>query len=335
MRAFVVSKRRHATVEDRPYPKPMPGEVTIQVKVVGICGTDAHIYEGAYTAQYPIVPGHEFSGLVAEAGEGVTGWEAGDRVTADPSLFCGHCPFCLTGRTNHCETFGAIGVTVPGALAEYVAVPAEKVFALPEGLSLEEGAFVEPLACVVYGMHRLQLKFGDRVLIFGAGSMGQQLIQAIACAGASELVAVDLSESKLALAKRFGATKVVVGKEAERELGPRNYPHGFDAVVDATGIPAVIQEALKYLGPTGKYLQFGVAPKDTEIKLNPFDLYHKDWTLIGSMAINQTFLQALEWLKEGRIDVKPLISRTIALEELGGFLGEPKEPDLLKVQVRL
>ncbi|MFQ5822798.1 MAG: zinc-dependent alcohol dehydrogenase family protein [bacterium] len=335
MKAFVISEPYKGRIEIIPYPKPKPGEIAIRVKRVGICGTDFHIYEGAYMARYPIIPGHEFSGIVDRIGESVIGWEIGDHVTVDPSLFCGQCQFCLTGRTNQCETFGAIGFTAPGALSEYVAVPAQKVFKLPETLSYEEGAFVEPLACVVYGMHRLQLKFGDRVLVFGAGSIGQQLIQAIARAGASELVVVDISEAKLSLAKKFGATKVVLSKDVEHELGKNNYPYGFDVVVDATGIASVIQQAFNYLGPTGKYLQFGVAPKNTEVKINPFELYHKDWTFIGSMAINQTFIQALNWLKEKRINVLALISKTIELEELPIFLAKPKNPVLLKIQIKI
>ena len=334
MQALVISKPYQCKVDELVYPEPKRGEVTIQVKSVGICGTDFHIYEGSYTARYPIIPGHEFSGIIDRIGEGVTEWNKGDRVTVDPSMFCGECQFCLTGRTNQCETFGAVGVTVAGAFAEFVAVPVQKVFKLPDTLSFAEGAFVEPLACVVYGMHRLQLNFGDRVLVFGAGSMGQQLIQAIARAGASELAVVDISEAKLSLAKRFGATKVVLSKDVEYELGKNKYPYGFDVVVDATGMPSVIQQAFNYLGPTAKYLQFGVAPKNTKVKINPFELYHKEWTLLGSMAINQTFIQALNWLKEGRINIMPLISETIEFELLPEFLAQPKNPNVLKVHIK-
>ncbi|HUU28831.1 MAG TPA: zinc-dependent alcohol dehydrogenase family protein [archaeon] len=335
MRAFVVKKPFQARVEEVRFPEPGPDEVTIQVERVGVCGTDFHIFKGEYIGRYPLIPGHEFSGTIERLGDRVTGFKPGDRVTVDPSLFCGRCRFCLTGRTNQCESFGAVGVTVPGALAEYVAVPVEKVFRLPDSLSFAEGAFVEPVACVVFGMRRLQLEFGGRVLVFGAGSIGQLLTQAIAHAGASELVVVDLEESKLALAEKFGATKTVLSKDAGRELGQAFYPYGFDVVVDATGVPEVIQQAFKYLGPAGKYLQFGVAPKEAEIRISPFDLYRQDWTLIGSMAINQTFLPALNWLREKRVDVVPLISETIELEQLAEFLARPKEKSLLKVQVKL
>ena len=334
MRALVISKPHVTAVENVPYPEPGPDEITIHVRAAGICGTDFSIHAGEYTASYPIIPGHEFSGVIDKLGGGVNGWMVGDRVTVDPSLFCGRCSFCVTGRTNQCSSFGALGVTVPGALAEYVRVPAEKVFKLPEALSFTEGAFVEPMACVVHGMNRLQLKMGDRVLVFGAGSIGQLLIQTIAKAGVSELVAVDVSETKLALAKEFGATNVVLSSRVEEKLHQERYQLGFDVVIEATGFSHVIEQALNYLGPAGKYLQFGVAPRNAYMKISPFDLYHKDWTLLGSMAINQTFLPALRLLAERRVNVAPLVSKTLELEELPAFLARQKEQNLLKVHVQ-
>ncbi|GIM46726.1 alcohol dehydrogenase [Collibacillus ludicampi] len=335
MKALVIEAPHQAVVKEVPYPKPGSGEVTIKVENVGICGTDFHIYEGEFITPYPIIPGHEFSGVIYEIGEGVTGLQVGDRVSADPSIFCGSCKFCLTNRGNHCENWNALGNTVNGSMAEYVAVPAKNVIRLPDTMSFEEAAFIEPMACVVHGMNRLHLQVGDRVILFGAGAMGQQLVQAISRAGASELVVVDVSEGKLDLAKKFGATKGVLSKDMDVELNRERYPYGFDVVVDVTGIPAVIEKAFEFLGPTGKFLQFGVTPENAKIQLNPFKIYHKDWTILGSMAINHTFLPAFHWLKEGRIDVKPLISKVISLEETVDFLSKPKDPDLLKVQIKL
>lgn len=335
MKALVIEGPRQAVIKEVPYPAPKYGEVTIQVKNVGICGTDFHIFEGEFISPYPIIPGHEFSGIIHEIGEGVTGLQLGDRVSADPSLFCGACEFCLTHRGNQCENWGALGNTVDGSMAEYVAVPARNVVKLPDSMTFEEGAFIEPMACVVHGMNRLQLQVGNRVLLFGAGAMGQQLIQSISRAGASELVVVDVDQEKLNLALQSGATKGVLSRNVGQELSKDFYPHGFDVVVDVTGIPAVIEQALDYLGPTGKYLQFGVTADNARIQINPFKLYNKDWTLLGSMAINYTFIPAFQWIKEGRIDVNPLISKIITLEEAVDFLAKPKAPNLMKVQIKL
>ncbi|CAM4156860.1 zinc-dependent alcohol dehydrogenase family protein [Paenibacillus alkaliterrae] len=335
MKALVIEGPRKAVIKEVPYPAPKRGEVTIQVKNVGICGTDFHIFEGEFISPYPIIPGHEFSGVIYEVGEDVSGFQAGDRVSADPSLFCGSCQFCLTHRGNQCENWGALGNTVNGSMAEFVSVPAGNVVKLPDKMSFEEGAFIEPMACVVHGMNRLQLQVGNRVLLFGAGAMGQQLIQSIARAGASELVVVDVAQEKLDLALQYGATKGVLSRNLEAELSKDNYPYGFDAVVDVTGIPAVIERALDFVGPAGKYLQFGVTADHASIRINPFKLYNKDWTLLGSMAINHTFIPAFNWIKEGRINLNPLISKTISLEETIEFLEKPKAPDLMKVQIKL
>lgn len=335
MRALVIEGPRQAAIRDVPYPAPKPGEVTIKVERTGICGTDFHIYQGEFISPYPIIPGHEFAGTVHEVGEGVTGFSVGDRVTADPSLFCGACPFCLSHRGNHCLHWGAIGNTVSGSMAEYVAVPAANAVSIPDSMTFEEAAFIEPIACVVHGMNRLQLQMGDRVLLFGAGAMGQQLIQALSRCGASELVVVDVSSSKLDLAMKWGATSGVLSDEVPERLGKHAYPHGFDAVIDATGIPAVIEQAFNFMGPAAKYLQFGVTPTDARIQLDPFKVYHRDWTIIGSMAINYTFLPAYHWVKEGRIATQHLVSKVISLEETVDFLAAPKDPDLMKVQIDL
>jgi len=331
MKALVVEAPHRAVVKEVPYPKPGPKEVTIKVKNVGICGTDFHIYEGVFIAPYPIILGHEFSGVIHEIGEGVTGFQVGDRVSADPSIFCGECEPCLNLKGNHCDNWNALGNTVPGSMAEYVKVPVKNVVKIPDSMTFEEAAFIEPMACVVYGMNRLEARAGDRIIVFGAGAIGLQLIQSLAHMGASELVAVDVNREKLDLALRFGATKAILSDE----LSPDQFPRGFDIVVDATGIPSVIQNAFHYMGKKAKFLIFGVTPKNSVLQLDPFQIYNNDWTIIGSMAINHTFLQAFQWIKSGRIDLKPLVSKTITLEEAVDFLASPKDPALLKVQITL
>ncbi|RPK07886.1 zinc-dependent alcohol dehydrogenase family protein [Priestia endophytica] len=335
MKALVIEEPYKAAIKEVPYPVPGKNEVTIKVKNVGICGTDVHIFKGEFLSPYPIIPGHEFSGVIDQVGEGVTEWKVGDRVTADPSLFCGECEFCLTHRGNQCENWGALGNTTDGSMAEYVKVPSRNVVKLGDSMSFEEGAFIEPMACVVHGMNRLSLKVGDKVLLFGAGAMGQQLIQSLKMAGASELVVVDIDQAKLDMALEWGATKGVLSQELEKYINSTTYPYGFDVVVDATGIPSVIETAMNYLGKTAKYLQFGVTPQNVQVTLDPFKLYNNDWTLLGSMAINYTFLPAYQWVKEGRIRVDHLITKKISLEETIDFLNGERDSSLFKVQVEV
>lgn len=334
MKACVVEKPGNVVVKDVPYPEPGPDEVTVKVEKVGICGTDIHIFKGEFISPYPIIPGHEFSGTIYELGSDVSDWQTGERVSADPSLFCGKCKYCLTNRGNQCENWGALGNTVDGSMAEFVRVPAQNLVKMPDPMSYAEGAFIEPMACVVHAMNRLQVQAGDRVLLFGAGAMGQQLVQAVSQTGASELSVVDLAQKKLDHALKKGATRGILSKEIDQVLTGK-YDRSFDIVIDATGIPAVIQQAFRYMGPTAKYLQFGVTPTDAKVEVNSFDLYNKDWTILGSMAINHTFLPAFEWIKSGRMDVNPLITRTIPLEELPEFFHSPPNNDDFKVQVQI
>jgi len=337
MKALVIEGPRRAAVREVPVPVPGDDEVLIRVSRAGICGTDVHIFRGEYLSPYPIIPGHEFSGTVVRVGKNVNRFGVGDRVTVEPNIHCGHCTYCLTHRGNHCDIWQAVGVTRHGAMAEYVTVPAKNAFKLPEGMSFAVGAFIEPMACVVHALNRLQPAAGTRAILFGAGAMGQQLVQALAHVGVADLVVVDLSEKKLALARRWGATRTVPGGELEREREAllTEFPRGFDIVVDATGIPAVIEQALEFLGPAGKYLQFGVTAKEATIRLKPFDLFNRDWTLIGSMATNNTFHAALQWAKAGRVELEPLVTKVIRLEDVADVLENGASPDDLKVQVEV
>lgn len=335
MKAFVINGPHNSEAKTVDDPTLGFGEIVVQVERCGICGTDTHIYQGDFLSQYPLIPGHEFSGVVKEVGEGECNISVGDRVAVDPSLFCGKCEFCLSGRGNHCVSWGAIGDTVNGAMAEYVKVPVENVFHLPDNLSFAQGAFLEPIACVVHGMNQLQLSVGQSVLLFGAGSMGQLLVQALSHAGAGELVVVDISKQKLELAGHFGATRGILSNELDVNLSHRRGHQGFDVVIDATGLPSVIQGEFSYLAPKGTFMQFGVAPVDATIAIRPFDIYHNDWKLIGSMAINHTYQSALNWMKAGRFDVNPLISDTIALDDLPEFFKNGKHKDTMKVQVSM
>lgn len=333
MKALVMEAARRPVVKDVPKPVCGPDEVVIQVKRCGVCGTDLHIFAGDFLSPYPLVPGHEFAGVVDEVGDLVSNFKVGDRVAVDPSLFCGKCKYCLTGRGNHCEHWGATGDTTNGAMAEYVVVPAITVFALPDHLSFAQGAFIEPIACVVHGMNQLQLTVGQSVLLFGAGSMGQLLIQALTHAGAGELVVVDVAQGKLDLARTHGATHAYLADQAQSRLAHRKGHLGFDVVIDVTGIPAVIQSEFQYMAPCATHLQFGVAPIEAKLEVSPFDIYHNDWRMIGSMAVNHTFQAALDWVTAGRFSTDPLISSVMRLEEMPEFFARGKAADVMKVQI--
>lgn len=303
----------YASVDD---PTCAPDEVVVQVEMSGICGTDLHIYRNEYMGEFPLIPGHEFGGRIVEVGRDVqTGVKIGDRVAVDPNLYCGHCTFCRKEQSNHCLNLQVVGVTRAGAFAEYVNVPAKACYAVPESLNNTQMAFIEPLACVVYGMSRLRVPPADSVLLFGAGPIGLLLLQAMRHSGAGPIIVVEKQPDRLQLAADLGATVTLEAgpnlDDALRELAP----HGFGVVADATGVPAVIENSFNYLAPRGQMLMFGVAPIGAKINVQPYEVFRNDWHIIGSFALCYTFQQAITWLETGVVNIDPLVSHTAPLAE--------------------
>ncbi|MCS6846409.1 MAG: zinc-dependent alcohol dehydrogenase family protein [Anaerolineae bacterium] len=333
--AVVFTQPGTISIERVPDPTCAPDEVIVKIAIAGICGTDVHIYRNEYLSKFPLIPGHEFGGTVVEVGSAVRDFKAGDRVAVDPNISCGQCEFCRSLQPNHCLNWRGVGITQSGAFAEYVAVPARVTYKLPDGLTDQQAAFIEPLSCVVYALNRIRVHPADEVLVFGAGPMGLLLIQALKHSGAARLVAVDKQSRRLELASQMGADHLLLGddlriKESLRDLAP----HGFHIVVDATGVPTVIEQALDYLRPRGQYLQFGVAPMTATINWRPYDIFRRDWTIIGSFALSFTFQQAIAWLLNGAINVAPLVSHTLPLSEFTLGFREFIEGKTLKVHLK-
>lgn len=308
-----------------------PDEVILEVTQAGICGTDLHIYHGEYMATYPLVPGHEFSGRVVERGAAVDYLHPGDWVAPDPNIFCGHCDYCRNEQANHCRNWQGVGITRPGGFARYVAVPARNCYPLPAELSPVQAAFVEPLACVAYALRRLRVWPGDRVLIFGAGPMGLLLLQALRHSGASTVTMVDKQTERLALAQQLGAAATFTAAETTALQDAAG--DGFDIVIDATGVPAVIEAAFNYLRPRGQFLQFGVTPTDATVQINPYLFFKNDWVLLGSFALCYSFQPAIAWLASGVIAVEPLLSHQVNFADFAAAFALFDQGQTLKVQL--
>lgn len=333
MKAVVFDRPYSVEVREVPVPEITEDQALVRVEAAGICGTDVHLYEGDFVPRFPLIPGHEFAGVVEKVGSNVKGFKPGDRVAVDPSVFCEHCYFCHQNRGNHCENWNGLGVTLPGAFAEYVAVPGKNLFPI-RNLSFAEGAFVEPLACVVYGQERARPRLGDEVLIFGCGPIGLLHLQLIRLAGAVSVTMVDKRPDRLQLARQLGAQHVVMADEGQQERLKSIAPYGFDVVIDATGVPKVVESAVQYVKSGGKLLFFGVCPNKSAITINPYEVYKRDLELIGSFALNKNFQAALNILESGAIDVKPLIGMTVNLEDFPKALqamAQGKAP--MKIQV--
>jgi len=306
-----------ATVDD---PAPAPGEVVVAVGAAGICGTDLHLLAGSLPpAVYPLVPGHEVAGKVVATGRGATLVNEGQQVAVDPSVFCGGCPQCRAGWPNLCANWGGMGITRPGGLAEYVAVPASWCEPLPEDLPTTHGALVEPLACALHALDRAGAVIGRDTLVFGAGPMGCLLAALFRHAGARSVSVVDPQEGRLQVAERLGATATAPAVDG------LTAPDGWHVVVDASGAVPAIEQALRVVRPAGRVVIVGVTPPDATARFLPYELYAKEVTVVGSMAILHSFGRARDVLTSGLFDPESLITHTFALDDVGTALDTMRQ----------
>ncbi|HEX3713097.1 MAG TPA: zinc-dependent alcohol dehydrogenase family protein [Trebonia sp.] len=329
MRAIVLDRPGSFRVAEVPDPAPGPGQIVVKVDACGVCGTDIHIMDGEFPpTPYPITPGHEFAGTVAAVGRDVAvDLPVGAKVAVDPSLYCGYCRRCRAGRDNLCENWAAIGDTVNGAFAEYVAVPAVNAHRLPDGLDGQLGAMVEPLACAVHGLRRLGPLFGDSVVLAGAGTMGLLLLQLLVHSGAGPVTVLDRVPERLEVARKLGAARTAAGLG---ELADDR----FEIAVDATGVPAVVDGVAGLLDRGGRLLVFGVTPAEATMSLSPFRVYNDEITVTGSMAILRSFAPAVELISNGAVDPRPLLSAPLPLDEFGAALGRVRAGQGIKWHIR-
>lgn len=332
MKALVFIEPGRLELRTLPDPKPDSGEVILRTGACGVCGTDVHIFHGEFIASYPVIGGHEFAGEIVELGDDSGEFKPGDRVAVDPVLPCGVCRFCKVGRFNQCKSLGATGVTKDGAFAELVTVPASNLYPIGD-LPYDEACFIEPLSCVLWGITMVGVEPGTTALIFGAGPIGLLLMQTIKHCGASSVTVVDLIHHRLDLAGKLGADRTHLDPSPEALLAEE--PDGYELVVDATGVPSVVEGAFQFIAPGGKLLIFGVCPPEGRISLSPFEIYRKDITIVGSFSLNKTFGAAHRLVLSGAIKVKPLLSHSFPLEELPRALDlVSKSAQSMKVQIR-
>jgi D-arabinitol dehydrogenase (NADP+) len=308
MESIIIQKPKEIILSERDIPEPNPGEVLIKVMASGICGTDLHIFKGEYLGNYPVIPGHEFSGVVTAAGSQVARFKAGDRVAVEPNIACDNCIHCLNNRQNFCLNWQAIGVTLPGGMEQYVTAPEKAVFNIGD-LPFEQGAFVEPLSCVVHGVERAQIKMGDQVAILGAGPIGDLILQMARLQGASHITVLENNPGRGKLAHQLGAD-IVVNRMEELKLNM------YDVAIDATGAIPVMNRTIDFVRNGGTVLLFGVPPSGKKMELEAFKIFQKGLTILSSFTSVRNSFQAINLLQTGQIQVEPLISHRLPLKEL-------------------
>lgn len=332
MEAVVFEGIRNATIQNVPIPGISPNDVLIRVEAVGICRTDLQIYEGQHSAEFPLIPGHEFSGIVEDIGESVTTVAVGERVTADPNIGCGKCYYCKINTQNHCENLQLIGETRDGAFAEYVLVPEKNVYNIGN-LSFREAAMIEPVASAAYALQQISVPIGADVLIMGAGPRGMLLMQLLKYAGASRVFMVEKLLSRAELARNLGADAVILADGSDVDSLEELAGVGFDVVVDSTGVAQVAEGMLRFARRCGTLLYFGAFSSDDTLYIRPEEISRKELHLYGSFASRHTFAPAIRLVQNKVVRVEPLLSHSFTLSQFEEALDTLEFGNSVKVQL--
>jgi len=338
MKAAVFEKVGVIKVKEVPIPEINDNEVLIQVKYTGICGTDWSIYNGWYSAdKLPMIPGHEFSGVIAKLGKNAKNLKVGDRVTADINMGCGTCFYCIRGEKLLCDSFTQIGIHTDGTFAEYVKAPWAQVHVLPENLSFEQGAFIEPVSCVIHSAKAMDARLGSSVAIIGCGLGVLHARMAVLRASAPVIIFGD-NRKRLKIAKEMGADYAIhIDDIADpmAEVMKITNGRGVDYAIEAVGSTKTYEQAFAMLRRGGKLTSFGIAGEQDVMNIRPFEFVLGEKKVTGSCAgVGADWPDAMTLIANGRIDPTPLFSMKIPLEDLEWALHElRKDPSLFKIFV--
>ncbi|CAN7330247.1 zinc-dependent alcohol dehydrogenase family protein [Devosia sp. LjRoot16] len=324
MRAVRLHAPERLIVEEVPRPTPGPHDLLVRVEACGICGSDRHMFRGEFPTTKPVTLGHEFSGLVEEAGAAVEGFRIGTRVTGDPNISCGACADCLAGRPNLCAGLSAIGVHRDGGFAEYVLVPAGQAVALPPGLDPLHGAFCEPVSCCLHAIDVARIAPGASVVILGGGVIGLLMVELALLAGAGAVVLSTRQAPRRALALQLGAHHAVDAGADPVVTIAALLPGGADVVFECAGVGETVRQSIAVARRGGTVVLFGVVPEGEQVALAPFELLTKELRLESAWLNPLTHPRAAELIAVGALSLDRLITRTIRLDEVpAAIAGTP------------
>jgi len=326
LKAAVFYGPKNVKIEEVKKPKPGPGEILVKTSVALTCGTDLKTYLRGHPAiRPPIIMGHEYAGVVEEVGQGVDWVKPGDKVVTVVSAPCGHCTYCKLGRFNMCEHLWdeILGFSINGAYAEYVRVPPRiarfGLYHIPENVSFEEAALLEPLSCVVRGCRLANIEIGDAVAIIGAGPIGLMHLMLAKLSGARKLIMIDISEDRLKFAKEFGADITINPRNENiiERVKEETEGLGADVVIEAVGKPETWEQTLSLARKGGTILLFGGCPSGTKVSFDTFTIHYRELTIRGSQHYTpQDTIRAFRMILSKKLSLRKLITGTAKLEEL-------------------
>ncbi|MBL9212199.1 MAG: galactitol-1-phosphate 5-dehydrogenase [Opitutaceae bacterium] len=322
MKALLLTAPSKLELVDFPDPSPAADEVVVRIRACGICGSDIHGWDGSTgRRRTPLIMGHEASGEIVATGPRVKAWRAGDRVTFDSTISCGTCRFCTSGQINLCENRRVVGVSPAeykqhGAFAERLALPDRILYRLPDNLPFEQAAMVEPVSIAVHAVQRTKIAPGSTAVVIGSGMIGLLVIQALRWAGATQVVAVDLADNRLELARQLGATHTVNSGRADvaAEVARITGGLGADTAFEVVGFTPTVNLALAVLKRGGTCVLVGnLSPQTQDFPLQA--VVTKELTLLGSCASAGEYPLCLDLIARGVIDVRPMIETVAPLAD--------------------
>ncbi len=333
MKAAVFTSPGSLAIAQLEDPSCAEDEVVIRVEVCGVCGTDRSIFRGEHPASTPVVLGHEYSGVVVEVGGAASGLTVGDRVAVDPNVVDGTCFYCRRGESNLCTGLAPLGISRHGGFAELSVLPARNAYRLPDEVSLEDGAMVEPLACCVHGIERAGVRPGDVAVVLGAGPIGCLLIQLARLAGASTILAIETDDARREHAVAAGADLVCRPEEAAQSLRDMREEVGADVVIEATGDPAAAQASFAHVRRGGTLLLFGVYPEPERLSVSPFRVNEDELRIVGSLNNPNAHQRAIDLLASGRIVLDGMVTHRLGLSALRAAMDRANFPAAGKITV--
>jgi L-gulonate 5-dehydrogenase len=303
------------------------GEVMVNVHAAGICAGDQYIYTGKNPyCVYPLIAGHEISGFVADVGMDVTGFTSGQHVVIEPFISCEKCYACRVGKTNCCSNLSIIGVHKPGGYADYVVAPVKNIHAVPHDMPLWKASMAEPITIAIHACYRGEVTANDVVLVMGCGPIGMNVIEVARERGA-KIFACDINPQRLEVAKFLGAEPLLSDEHLENKISDITNGEGMPVVIEAAGVPSVMEQAVNIVAAGGRVVILGLAKKGVTISLPGLDFTRKELTIHGSRTEAGDFPEAINLLHSGRLKFAEMTTNMPMQQAPEIFAALAKKPD--------
>jgi L-iditol 2-dehydrogenase len=331
MKASYLLAKGKIAVQDAVTPILEPDEVLVRVEAVGVCGSDVHYYRhgkiGPFVVEQPLILGHELSGTIAAVGSAIDSARVGQRVAVEPQRPCAKCEQCLAGRYNLCPDMEFFATPpIDGAFSEYVKIQSKFAFEIPDHVSFEAAALIEPLSVCVWAAQRAEIKEGSRVLIAGAGPIGVIMAQVAKAFGATEIFITDISKDRREFALKFGATQALDPKmDSVENLG-------VDAFVDASGVADAVYSGIKAVGPAGHVLLVGLGSDDITLPIS--HIQNKEIWVTGVFRYANTWPTGIELVASGKVNLDVLVTHKFGLGQVEEALNAGELPGSMKIIVQ-